>query len=347
MDRKNETTLKTPAQELIAYIGQKRKILILCHNNPDPDSIASAMALKTFFFQALRRKAVIGYSGIVGRAENREMIKRLKVDMIHVSKVRFERFSVICLVDSQPRTGNNALPRTIKPHVVIDHHPLTKETTRCGFYDVRPEIGSVSTIMTEYLRELEINVDRRLATALYYGLKTDTGDLTRASTKEDLSAFNFLLPRIAPRILGAIENPEVPKSYYLKFADSIENSTQYKEVIISRMGKLENPDIAAEMADFLLRMKNIRWTMCIGEYNDEFVISVRTSRKGWWAGKVALRVLRGLGPGGGHEKAAGGNVYLTGLPEEERLRIQELICKRFLKALGVDMKSGVPLESNH
>ena len=106
------------------------------------------------------------------------------------------------------------------------------------------------------------------------------------------------------------------------------------DVIISPMEKLNNPDIAAEMADFLLRMENIHWTLCFGEYKEELVMSVRTSRKGWWAGRVALKVVRGLGTGGGHEKAAGGRVNLTGLSPEERQELQDKIIERFLKAVG-------------
>jgi nanoRNase/pAp phosphatase (c-di-AMP/oligoRNAs hydrolase) len=328
--------VEKPAHTLLSYIGQKKRILIMCHNNPDPDTIASAAALRYLLLHTLRPKVIISYGGTIGRAENRALIRRLKFEMVHVSNIDFKNFSVICLVDTQPSTGNNAIPDTVKPHVAIDHHPLKHTTLSCPFYDVRPKYGSTSTIMTEYLRELEIQPVKPLATALFYGLKTDTNGLLRSSVHADLEAFNFLLPRIAPKTLAAIENPEIPKSYYLKFAGAIENSVQYKDVIVSHMGKLNNPDIAAEMADFLLRMENIRWTLCMGEYRDDLVLSVRTSRRGWWAGRVALKILKGIGTGGGHEKAAGGRVNLAGLPPEKRQEKAQKITDRFLKILGVE-----------
>jgi len=165
--------------------------------------------------------------------------------------------------------------------------------------------------------------------------------------KADLDAFNFLFPKIAPRTFAAIENPSVPKSYYLKFADAIDHSVQYGDVIISYMGSLTNPDIAPEMADFLLRMENIRWTLCLGEFKDELILSVRTSRRGWIAGKVALRILKGIGTGGGHEKAAGGKVVLTGMTPAERTRTVKKITERFLKIVGVENRAGRPLVPHH
>jgi nanoRNase/pAp phosphatase (c-di-AMP/oligoRNAs hydrolase) len=173
-------------------------------------------------------------------------------------------------------------------------------------------------------------------------LKTDTNGLLRTTNKADLEAFNHLFPKIAPKTLSSIENPRIPKSYFLKFADGINNSIQYGDMIISQMGRLHNPDIAAEMADFLLRMENIHWSLCIGEYRDDLVLSVRTSRKGRWAGRVVLRVLRGLGKGGGHEKAAGGRVSLAGLQPESRQELTDKIIESVHKNRRIAPAKGTP-----
>ncbi len=326
--------MENPAHSLIASVGQKRRILIVCHNNPDPDTIASAAALKSIFIHTSKSKVTICYGGVIGRAENRQLTRRLKIDMIPIGEIDFREYSVICMVDTQPGTGNNLMPKDIIPDIVIDHHPLRNITRTCPFIDVRPRYGSTSTIMTEYLRELDLKIDKMYATALFYGLKTDTNGLLRSTSKADLEAFNYLFPKIAPKTLASIENPRIPKSYFLKFADGINNSIQYGDVIISQMGRLHNPDIAAEMADFLLRMENIHWSLCIGEYCDDLVMSVRTSRKGRRAGRVVLRVLRGLGTGGGHEKAAGGRVHLSGLTPEDIQGLKIKIIERFLKLVG-------------
>ena len=328
--------MDNPAHNLISQVGHKRRILVVCHNNPDPDTIASAAALRSIFHHTHHRKVTICYGGIIGRAENRQLTRRLKIEMIPIREIDFKDYSVICMVDTQPGTGNNSMPKNIRPHIIIDHHPLKNNTLKSQFYDVRPKYGSTSSIMTEYLRELDIQPDKMLATALFYGLKTDTNGLLRSSGKADLDAFNYLFPKIAPKTLASIENPRIPKSYFQKFADGINNSVQHGDVIISQMGKLNTPDIAAEMADFLLRMENIHWTLCLGEYREELVMSVRTSRKGLWAGKVALKVLWGLGTGGGHEKAAGGRVNIANFTPEECRELKEKIIDRFLKAVHSD-----------
>ena len=209
----SEGEIDHPARSLLVSAAHKRTILIVCHNNPDPDTMAAAMGLKSIFYNALRCRAVIGYGGIVGRAENRQLIRRLKIELTNIRDIDFDHFSLICLVDSQPGTGNNDIPREILPDVVIDHHLLRGDTKKCSFYDVRPRYGSASTIITEYLRELKIPVDRKLATALFYGIKTDTNGLSRSATKADLDAFNYLFPLVSPRTLAAIENPSMPKSY--------------------------------------------------------------------------------------------------------------------------------------
>jgi len=332
-----------PVHQLLEVIGQKRSVLIMCHNNPDPDSIAAAAGLKSLLYQVRKRRAVIGYGGIIGRAENREFVKRLKIDMVHVRDIDFSRYTIICLIDSQPHTGNNAIPADILPQIVIDHHPLKTETKKCAFYDVRPRYGSSSTILTEYLQELNCKIDKKLATALFYGLKTDTFDLLRSSVKADLDAFTYLFPRMAPRTLAAIENPSIPKSYYLKFADTIGNSLQYKDAIIADMGDLTNPDTVAEMADFLLRMEGIRWTLCFGEYQNALILSVRTSRRGWLASLVVLKIIQGLGNGGGHEKAAAGRISLSGRDAEERESITRQVHRRFLDAVGAAGTDPKPL----
>lgn len=333
--------IEGPARALLGMASGKRSILIVCHNNPDPDSMAAAQALKTIFLsQSHKRKVVIGYGGIVGRAENRQMMRRLKIEVTSIKEIDFRKFPLVCLVDSQPRTGNNDIPRTVIPHVVIDHHPLRSTTKKSPFYDVRPAYGSSSTILTEYLMELDLLPDRKLATALFYGLKTDTGGLSRSVTKADLAAFNYLSPLMAPRTLAAIENPAVPKGYYLKYMEAIEKAVLYQDVIVTDLGRLNNPEIVAEMADFLLRMETIRWVLAFGEYRDELILSVRTSRKGWWAGKIALRLVRGIGTGGGHERAAGGSVLFSDVSREDRNKTTGRLVGRFLKA--VVGSAGVP-----
>lgn len=334
--------------QLKKVIGKKRNILILCHNNPDPDTIGSAYAFRFFLIKILNRRSVIGFGGNIGRAENKEFIRRLKIPLVHVQDLNFSRFSVICLLDCQPFTGNTSLPHNQPVNIVIDHHPLRKQTQKAPFYDVRPKYGSTATIITEYIKEANLKINKKIATALFYGLKTDTNNLLH-SIKPDLEAFNFLFSQVAFKTLGGIENPPVPKSYFLEFEQSLNSAIRCQDVIISTISDLKTPETTAEMADFLLKMKNIRWTLCLGVFQNQLFLSVRTSRRSWFAGKIAIKILKGLGKGGGHEKSAGGVVIFDFQNTEKELqnieitRIENLIITRFLKIIGTDKLDCKPL----
>src|SRR5262245_2452537 len=88
---------------------------VLTHDNPDPDALASAAVLARTLRQAFRRRAIVVYGGIVGRAENREMVRALGLPLVHVRTLDWRRFQHFALVDTQPRTGNNQLPEEVNP----------------------------------------------------------------------------------------------------------------------------------------------------------------------------------------------------------------------------------------
>ncbi|MBN2381622.1 bifunctional oligoribonuclease/PAP phosphatase NrnA [bacterium] len=320
---------------IFEIIGRKRKVLIICHNNPDPDTIASAYALQYILREKGHKRSLITYSGHIGRFENREFVRRLKINLVQFQQIDPSSFSIICLIDTQPRTGNNPLPLSHYPQIVIDHHPLRHESTKCLFADIRPDYGSTSTIMTEYCRELDLVPSQRVATALFYGLKTDTNNLLRSRNRVDYEAFTYLFPLVSLKTLANIENPTITRSYLKKLADSIENSYQVKDALICDMGQLNNAENVAELAELLIRVENIRWTLCLGEYSHQLFISVRTSRRGWYAGTIAMKILRGLGFGGGHEKTAGGNVPFENYTQDQKQAVIRLIVQRFLNILAL------------
>ncbi|HQN40195.1 MAG TPA: DHH family phosphoesterase, partial [Thermoanaerobaculia bacterium] len=126
--------------------------LILTHDNPDPDALVSMALLARLLRQVFRRHATIAYGGMIGRAENREMVRVLGLEMVHMREISWRTFDLFALVDSQPRTGNNQLPADLTPHVVIDHHPPRKASLSCPFVDIRRDYGATATILAEYLQ---------------------------------------------------------------------------------------------------------------------------------------------------------------------------------------------------
>ena len=113
--------------------------LILTHDNPDPDSIAAAAALGKILRQAFKRPVTIAYGGIIGRAENQEMVKVLGIHLSHIRHLNWRHYRHFALVDCQPQTGNNQLPADQVPDVVFDHHPVRRATRAARFTDIRTQ----------------------------------------------------------------------------------------------------------------------------------------------------------------------------------------------------------------
>src|ERR1043166_8346419 len=89
---------------------QGESLLIITHDNPDPDSISSAAALQEIARVLGHAKTTIGFGGIIGRAENAHMVKYLKLKMKPLEEIKVADFAKVALVDTQPKTGNNSLP---------------------------------------------------------------------------------------------------------------------------------------------------------------------------------------------------------------------------------------------
>lgn len=322
--------------KILELVKPARKILILTHNNPDPDTIASANGLKYILHSIYKKRCTIAYDGLIGRAENRELVKECKIDMHKSKKLNFSRYDVLILVDSQPTAGNVYIPKGYFPHIVIDHHNFRKATSKAKIYDVRSEVGSTSTIITEYIKNLDLNPDRYVATALYYGIKTDTIGSARSNSKIDLEMMSFLLPKISLNKLSKIESPELPKYYFKNMKKAIENSEIINDLIFCNLDEVRNADLIAETSDFLLRMRDIKWTFVIGYIDDMCYFSLRCKSMRKKVGTIALQIVRNLGTGGGHMKSAGGQIPLK---DRDYKNILEILKKRLLKKLGIDLSN--------
>ncbi|OIP62833.1 MAG: phosphoesterase [Nitrospirae bacterium CG_4_9_14_3_um_filter_53_35] len=308
-----------------------RRVLILTHDNPDPDAIAAAFGFKYFLKEQFGQESIISYGGIVGRAENQSMIQHLKIPMTPVDQIRFQDDLFMVLMDTQPRTGNNSLPDTVVPDVVIDHHPLREETKKVPFSDVREEAGSCSSIITSYLREAGIGIQPRLATALYYGIKSDTNDFGRNADALDQESYLFLFPKVQRDILNRIIHPKVSAEYFRILNRAFKKARIHGSSLVTSIGRTRNPDMVAEVADMLLRHEGVEWVLVMGIFRKAMILSVRTSDMRGGAGDLVQGMVRGMGKAGGHGMMAGGKIDMKdGLKQE----LEEMLQERFLKKVG-------------
>jgi nanoRNase/pAp phosphatase (c-di-AMP/oligoRNAs hydrolase) len=200
-------------RRLLRVVKGSSRVLILPHNDPDPDAIASAIALRYLLFDALSLECTIAYRGVIGRAENRALLRYLGRPLRYLASGDLAGKAAIALVDTQPGAGNNALPANSKVAIVIDHHSWREPTAVSAYADVRPETGATSTMLVEYLRAAGLEPAPPLATALFYGIKTDTRGLSRGAGPADTAAYLYLQPLVDAQALAHIEYAQVPACF--------------------------------------------------------------------------------------------------------------------------------------
>lgn len=311
---------------LLEATSHTERVLILTHNDPDPDAIGSAVALRHLLINRLNIPVKIAYRGLIGRAENRALVRYLDHPLQQFSKADLSQPIAVALVDTQPGAGNSPLRQPIEVALVIDHHPWHSDTAMARFSDVRSDIGATSTILTEYLQTAGIELPTPIATALFYGIKSDTMGLGRSGTKADVEAYSFLVPSIDSRALFEIEQAQVPADYFKRLVDTMQATSIYRDVLIAYIGWMNYPDLAAEIADWLLRLKGIQWVVCLGAHKEHLYVAIRSRHQQGGAGHLAQAVINNLGTAGGHGTMAGGQVRLDG-------RDPELIAQQINQAV--------------
>lgn len=299
-------------EELLKIALGGDPVLILTHNDPDPDAIGSAVALRHLLRSRQDVPVKIAYRGIIGRAENKALIRYLENPLQPFSKADLAPPVVVALVDTQPSTGNSPLRKPAAAAVVIDHHPWRPDTAAAAFVDVRPDIGSTSTILTGYLRTAGVELPAPVATALFYGIKSDTMGLGRAASPADIEAYSYLVPLIDSQALFEIERAQVPADYFRSLVGTLQATRIYRDVLIANIGAMKYPDLTAEVADWLLRLKGIQWVVCLGVHKEHLYLAIRTRNRRGGAGDLARAVIGELGTAGGHGSMAGGQVLLNG-----------------------------------
>lgn len=322
----------SPLQQLLD-LPLSGDLLILTHDNPDPDSISSAAAMQHLMSAKRGVRSVIAYSGVVGRAENRAMVDLLNLPIVPLGEIDREAFPHIALIDAQPETGNHALPASRTPDIVIDHHPLREATRRARFFDVREELGASATLMTLYLREAGVEIPETLATALLYGIRSETQDLVREVSGDDITAFELLFPLANWGLLAQISRPRLDRSYFFQLARAIEVLEIGREIAVATLGEVNDPDFVPEIADLIVRMEGTQWGLCTGSVREKLYLSIRTNDAAAEAGELMRRITTGLGSGGGHGMRAGGNVDLS-LSDHSRAEVERLIVERFVSERG-------------
>jgi nanoRNase/pAp phosphatase (c-di-AMP/oligoRNAs hydrolase) len=325
-------TTRGRVQRLREHFARAERVLVLMQDDPDPDAIASALALKILLGRT-KSSATIGTFGTITRPENRAMARLLDIDVQQVKPAALVEYDRLALVDTQPAHFEEPLGEV---DLVIDHHP-EETAVRARLRDIRPSYGATSTILTEYLRAADVKMRERLATALFYGIKADTLHLERGATRADLAAFAFLHGHANHSTLRRIERPDLPDAALDGLARGLAGRRLVDGVMFVHLGPVAYPELVAQFADFLLQVEGAEWSVVSGRVNGELHVSVRNVGYVRAAGDVVREALGDLGGAGGHRSMAKAVVRLrdwrsAGLPAGER-GMADTIIARVLAAL--------------
>lgn len=298
-------------QQLRGAFANVKNLLILMQHDPDPDAIASGLALRAILGRK-RTTAPLGSFGHVTRPENITMVKLLNVTIEHITPDMLQAYDGIALVDVQPPYFNDLLP---KVDAVIDHHPKVAMYA-AQYCDVRTHYGSTATIFVQYLQATNTKVTQRLATALYYGLKTDTLFLGRETTEADVEAFSYLYPRANHSLIRRMERPKLPLRDLDAFGYALRARTVIGSTFFTHLGMVEREDVLSQFAEFCLQVEEIERSVVSGIFKGNLVISVRTGAQGKSAGELVRHAFGHLGSAGGHRCMAKAVIPLARLEQE-------------------------------
>ncbi|HIH45460.1 MAG TPA: potassium transporter TrkA [Candidatus Methanoperedenaceae archaeon] len=329
-------------QELLRIMGSSssEKLAIVVHDNPDPDAISSAMALKEIA-GSRGVKADILYRGNIGHHENKAFVNLLDIDITKTKNYSVSDYKRTALVDCAVPGVNNLLPPNAKVSIVIDHHQVTE--VNADYVDIRPNVGATASIMAKYIADLEIPLRNELATALFYGIRVDTADFSRNVDIIDMNSAAFLFPYVDRNTLKKIEAPAMSTETLDILGEAIKKRRITGSYLISNVGYIHDRDALAHAADYLLNLEGIATTIVFGLAENNIYLSARSKDVRVNVGRIVAEAF-GEAYGGGHPTFAGAQiplgVFATAKDKETLMRLaDEAVSKRFAAVLGIEKET--------
>jgi len=321
---------------------------IVTHNNPDPDAISSAMALAAIAREAADRRLQIRilYEGNIGHQENRAFVNLLDIRMERLTPQELGECRYLALVDSSAPGVNNSVPPGTPINIIIDHHRAEEEAPPVAdFVDIRPNMGATASILTQYLQDLDLMVDRKVATALLYGIRADTRDFRRNVTSQDLTNVAFLLPLTDNELLDKITSPSISKETLDVLGKAIQNRVIRSGYLFSNVGYVRNRDALPQAADYLINLEGVNTALVYGIGDTGIILSARSRDIRINLGSVLAEAFAEIGDAGGHPNMAAAIIplsFFSIVEDKEKLLslVIDPLLKRFENIVGLEKKEG-------
>ena len=334
----------TKSDRLLTVLGGFDRFLIIMHDNPDPDAIATGWGLQVLVEEKLGRPSRIIGGGAIVRAENRHMVDLLQPPIELVDDVEVSDGTATILVDCGSGATNHLLGRkSIAPVAVIDHHVSNVDRGRRTFTDIRPDVAASATIAASYLREQHVEPGAKLATAMVYALRTETRGCETHHSRLDREILTWLTERAEPALLAEIETAPLCREYFGDLMLALQSTFVYDDAALCFLPRANGAEIVGEVADLLIRCRGIRRVLCAAVVNNDLFFSARTETDSGNAAQLLLATLDGLGGAGGHAHRAGGKI--SGIANRSKIAddLNDELRRRWLGACGVKRKRGTRL----
>lgn len=298
-------SIQRRVQDLRDVLKDAPTIAILLQDDPDPDGLASALALRKVLHRNAQTAPIVSF-GRITRPENLAMSRLLGIDVETVDEARLAAFDKTVMVDCQPSFFKG---RSLKTNAILDHHPrvaveVEGEPASPEFVEIREELGALSTLMVQFLRAAGEDISQRLATALLYGIKSDTLLLNREVDESDLEAFVHLYSKINTNTLRRIERPELPVAYLDVLRRGLRDLAVREGVVVLPLGKVTREEWIPQAADFALQVEGAQWAFGCGEFEGRVIVSGRNCGYVSHCGDLFKDLFDGLGCAGGHRTMA-------------------------------------------
>jgi len=286
-------------QQYQRYFSDADRVLILLHHDPDPDAMASGLAVRNLLRRTKATAIIAAIQGVT-RPENLRMANLLDIHVETITPADLKTFDRIALVDVQPHYFSGLVDRV---DLVIDHHPETTGWTAM-FKDIRPDYGSTCTILTEHLRAVDVNISERTATAMLYAIKSDTLFFNRQANRVDLEAFSYLYPLADAALIRKMEGAEITLERLEYVVRATQRGKMREQVFCAFLGESPREDFVPYVADFFLQLEDVKWTIISGVVNESLVVAVRNLGYSRNAGEFVRKCFGEIGNAGGHRAMA-------------------------------------------
>ncbi len=333
-----ETTARS--EEFVSVVEDAERLAVVCHDNPDPDCIASALAVRTIATESGVGDIDILYGGEVSHQQNRAFVNLLGVSMSRFDEADLGMYDVIGFVDHSQKGANNSVPEDAKIDFVIDHHP-PENGVDAGFVDVREEFGATTTILVEYLRELSITPETETATALLFAIRAETLEYLRDTTPMEYDASRYLHELADIDLLERMTNPAFTPETLDTIGEAILGREVRASSLVAGVGVITERDALPQAADYLMRLEGISTVLVFGVVEDEIEISARSKDSRVDLNQVMRDAFGDVGSAGGHRAMAGAQVPLgvfsdMAVADEKMIElVSGTVKKRFFDAMNL------------